>query len=117
MSFAKKFQHGRKFTINTTGFSYKSLADLFNDNGADAIYPFYAVYINRKSKYGDAPVLATADFFVNIPKHTIEDCNAMLDDEETIADINAGRAGFKIYQYHDKKHNRDCFGIDWVDVE
>ncbi len=116
MSFASRFQH-RKFNINTDGFEYKSLADLFNDNGKDAVYSFYAVYINRKSKYGDAPVVATADSYVNLPKHTLNDCTEMIEDAETVKAINDGKCGFKIYQYHDKRHNRDCFGVEWVDVE
>ena len=117
MSFASKFNKSRKFSINTTGFSYKSLADLFNENGADCVYTIYAIYINTKSKFGDAPVVATADYFVNFPKHMIEDAQEILSDADAISDINAGKVGFKIYQYHDNKHNRDCFGVDWVDVE
>ena len=117
MSFASRFNKSRKFSINTTGFAYKSLEDLFNENGSDTVYTVYAVYINTKSKYGDSPVVATADYFVNFPKHMIESAHKILSDADAIADINAGKVGFKIYPYYSINNNRDCFGVDWVDVD
>lgn len=116
-SFASRFNKGRKFDIDTNGFQYASLADLFNANGADFVYPVRAIYINTKGKYNDAPVIATDDCFVNCPSHMTETARDILADDEAIADINGGKVGFQIYTYTQTKYNRDCFGINFVDVK
>lgn len=116
-SFASRFNKGRKFDIDTNGFQYASLADLFNANGADYVYPVRAIYINTKGKYNDAPVIATDDCFVNCPSHMCETAREILTDDEAIADINGGKVGFQIYTYTQTKYNRDCFGINFVDVK
>ena len=114
--FASKFNKMRKFDVDTTNFEYESLADLYNDNGADKVYPLTAIYINRKSKFGDAPVLATDSCFVNAPSHMMDVATEILADDEAIASINNGEVGFKIYVYTNTKFNRDCFGINFVDM-
>lgn len=116
MSFASKYNRNRKFDVNTSGYGYKSLVDLFNESGEDKVYPVQAVYINTKSKFGDSPVVATDGCFVNFPKHMLESAQEILSDPEAIADINNGKVGFKIYTYHDTKYNRNCFGVEWVDL-
>lgn len=114
--FSSRFNKGRKFDIDTTNFEYASLADLFNANGADMVYPLTAIYINKKSKFGDAPVFATNDCFVNAPSHMLETAMEILADDEAIADINGGKVGFEIYPYTAEKFNRDCFGINFIDM-
>ena len=46
-----------------------------------------------------------------------EDCKSILQDKTAIADINRGVVGFKIYKYVQKKYNRECYSIEWVDVD
>lgn len=116
MSFAKRFNKEKKFAIDTTGFNYASLADLYNQNGAECVYPLTAIYINTKGKYQDAPVFATDSFFVNIPSHMIDVANEILHDEEAIASINGGEVGFKIYAYRNNRYSKDCYGVDFVDM-
>lgn len=116
MKFANRFNKGRKFDVDTTNFQYESLADLFNRNGKDKVYKLTAIYINRKGKFGEAPVFATEDCFVNAPSHMVEVVNEILTDDEAIASINRGEVGFKIYPYVAEKFNRDCFGINFVDL-
>lgn len=117
MSFASKYNNARKFDFNTTGFSYTSLVDLYNQNGKDYVYPLRAIYINTKGKYADAPVFATDDVLVNIPSHMTETAKEIMADDDAVSAINAGKAGFKIYSYHDNKHNKNCFSIDFVDID
>lgn len=116
-SFASRFNKSRKFDIDTTNFQYASLCDLFNQNGAEFVYPVRAIYINTKGKYADAPVIATDDCFVNCPSHMTETAREILADDEAIADINAGKVGFQIYGYTASKYHKDCFGVEFVDVE
>lgn len=115
-SFASRFNKGRKFDVDTNGFQYASLADLFNANGKDFIYPVTAIYINTKGKYADAPVIATDSCFVNCPAHMCDTAREILSDVEAIEAINSGRVGFQIYTYTQAKYNRECFGINFVDM-
>lgn len=114
--FANKYNKGRKFTIDTTGFDYESMADLFNKYGKEMVYPLTAIYINTKSKFGDAPVFATNECFVNAPSHMLDTAKEILADDEAIAAINNGEVGFIIYPYKAEKFNRDTFGIQFVDM-
>ena len=117
MSFNFESLNKGKFNINTNGFSYKSLADLFNANGKDQVYPIHAVYINTKGKFGDAPVVALSDCFVNLPSATLESARAILDNADAIKAINDGKCGFIIRPYHTNRYNRDCLGIDFVNID
>lgn len=120
MSFAAKHNKGAIFNCNTEGFDYKSLKDLFEDNGEDQVYVVQGIYINRKSEYGDAPVAICDSFFVNLPQHLLDDCETILKDQDDIDAIKAGKVGFKIEQYEsDKKKGKDktCYGIKWVDID
>ncbi len=116
-SFAKRHSTTTaRFTLRTSNPSYISLADLFNTYGEEKVYPFYAVYINRKGNYGPSAVLALNEKqLVNLPQHKLEDCEGFLQSEEDIADINAGRCGFRIYQYT-AKNGHTGFSVSWEDV-
>ncbi|MBQ7973531.1 MAG: hypothetical protein IJ295_01070 [Clostridia bacterium] len=115
--FASKFNKGRKFDVDTTNFNYESMADMFNNDGAGVVYPLTAIYINTKSKYNAAPVFATDRCFVNAPSHMLDTAKEILADDEAVAAINNGEVGFYIYAYKQEKFNRDCFGINFVDIE
>lgn len=116
MSFTKKFNKGKKFDIVTNDFQYVSLEELYNAHGAEMVYPLRAIYINRKSKFGDAPVFATDDCFVNIPSHMLDISKEILTDEEAIEEINKGKVGFEIYPYTAKTFNCNTFGVRFVDM-
>ena len=114
--FTNKFNKGKKFNIDTTGFKYVSLEKLYCANGEEKVYPLTAVYINRKSSYGDAPVFATDNCFVNVPSYMLDTVNDILADEEAIEDINNAKVGFTIYTYHSVRYNCDCYGVNFADM-
>ena len=116
MSFANKFNKGKKFDFNTEGLEYTSLADLYNANGEKAVYTLRAIFINNKSKYGEAPVFATDKALVNAPSHLLDTVKEILADNDAIASINGGKVGFTIYPYKAEKFNVDTFGIKFVDL-
>lgn len=122
MSFGNKY--GRKsvtWKVNTQGRKYFKLSELFDHHEAGHTYIMDCMYINDKSQYGDAPVCGVADargsYMVNLPKHLLQDVRDMLQDQEAIEAIQLGRAGFRIRVYQPKGSNRNCFTVDWVDVE
>lgn len=116
MSFASKHNKGGvNWGINTDGFTYKSLEDLYKAS-ADVIYILRGIYINRRSRYGDAPVAILDKCFVNLPQHLLQTAEEMLADDDTIADIKAGRAGFEVETYTSRE-GRLCYGVHWLDIK
>ena len=114
--FTNKYNKGKKFNIDTTGFEYVSLKELYCTYGEEMVYPLTAVYINRKSLYGEAPVFATNDCFVNVPSYMLDIVKDILSDEEAIEDINNAKVGFIIYTYHSDIYNCDCYGVNFTDM-
>lgn len=116
MSFAERFNRSNsKFSLSTSGFSYKKLSECYSEFGVDKVYEIGAVFINTKNTYGDNPVVAVVDgFYVNLPSHLLNDCREMMNDEAVVNDINSGLCGFSIYQYN--SHGRVCYGVKWVDL-
>ena len=114
-SFAKRFNKEKIFNIDCTDFQYYSLEDIYQND--DKVYPVRGIYLNKKSMYGPAYVLATDSFYVNLPDHLNDDCADILSDKLAISDINRKIVGFKIYKYIQKKYNRECYSITWVDVD
>lgn len=93
---------------------YCKLADLVECNGIEAVYTVEALFINSKSKYGEAPVIVTSSWLVNAPSHLTQTVQQMIQVPEIVASINARQVGFKVYQY--TSNNRVCYSVEWVAV-
>lgn len=116
MSFASRHNKGGiNWGVITDGFVYRNLAELYKQN-PKAVYILRGIYINRQSRYGDAPVAILDSCFVNLPQHLLETAQDMLQEPETIQDIKAGRAGFEIETYTSRE-GRLCYGVRWLDIQ
>ena len=93
---------------------YCKLADLVECNGVEAVYTVEALFINTKSKFGQAPVIVTSSWLVNAPSHLTQTVQQMIQVPEIVASINARQVGFKVYQY--TANNRVCYSVEWVAV-
>lgn len=109
MAFKNFTQKKVQFNVNTEGFKFTSHKDLEKDK----VYDFLGCFITT-GKYGKQAVIITNGMLVNCPSHMVKVVEDILNDDEAIADINNGHAGFKTYDYTDKKYNRACVGIDLV---
>lgn len=137
-SFSKKFNKEKLFKINTDGFDYVSLEDLYKETkemvlGEDeylmsdpddmkeriesTVFQVRGIYINTKGLYDDAPVVALDSAYVNLPAHMTQICQEILRDPQAIAAINAGRVGFTIYTYEKSQYHKTCYSVKWVDTE
>lgn len=97
---------------------YVKLSFLYKENGPDMIYPVHGLYINDKGQYGPQAVVATdAAMIVNLPSHMTETVQEMREDDELTAAINAGKFGFRIYEYTRKGEVRKLYSIEWADVD
>lgn len=114
MSFGSKRNKGLiNFNIETGDFEFKALKDLEVNN----IYKFDGLYINTKSKYGPHPVAIVADakLLIDLPKHLVDEVKDILADAEDVADIKAGKCGFRVYEYNTDDKTL-CRSINWVDI-
>lgn len=103
----------KSFTFKIpTGTEFKSVKDLEVGN----TYKARLLYINKKSKFGDAPVVVTDDSIINLPKHLLEDVKTMINDPEAVTAVNEGRVGFIPYEYESKQYGT-CYSIKWTDIE
>lgn len=108
-----KFNRTKLFDFTAPeGFEYKSLEQA---KEIKDVFPVRAVYINTKSKFGDAPVMATDDFFINLPKHQLESVKSIMADSEAVHAINAGFVAIQIYDY--EKDGKTYQGVNWKDVD
>ena len=126
-SFARKYNKSRLFDINTEGFEYVALPDMYQfalkecDGDVESAedYPFVVrgIYINTKGLYDPAPVVAIEDCYVNLPAHLTEICKSILADPAAIRAINDGKVGFTIYRYKQNRFNKECYSVRWVDMD
>ena len=118
-SFSKKFNSEKLFNIETDEFDYMSLEDLYKATSSleePPVFVVRGVYINRKSLYDPAPVVALDDTYVNLPSHLLPACEEMIHDRLAVDAINQGRCGFRIEKYFQKRYNKECYSVEWVDV-
>lgn len=108
----QKYNKGEKlFKIETKDFPFKKLKD-FKDG---SVHDVHAIYV-YETKYGTRASVAFDDCLVNLPMHMVDTARAMLNDEEVINDINAGKVAIKVRTFDDTKYNRGtCYTCDWID--
>ena len=87
---------------NRAGQEYKTLGGLFEEM-PDIIHPIRSIYINTKSKFGDAPVVVSDGYNINLPKHMTATVSEMLQDPEAMALIRAGKVGLSVYEYSNEE--------------
>ena len=109
--------------IDTNGLKYKSLKDLFDHYGSDHTYKVRGLFVNPKGKFGAEPVGILEDCLVNLPRHTLEAVQEMLDTDEIIQAIKDDKVGFSIYKYEngyslDRSTGeiKDFYGVKWLDL-
>ncbi len=95
-------------------FTFHSLKDMYNGKKGDNKYIVLGIYINRKSKYGDAPVIVSKDCYINLPKHLLDTVKEMLEDEELVTAINNREFGIEVYEYETNGNTR--YSVNWVDM-
>lgn len=124
MGLMSKFNLQSPFSdIETKGLKYKSLKELFDHYGVDHTYKVRGLFVNPKGKFGAEPVGILEDCLVNLPRHTLEAVQEMLDTDEIIQAIKDDKVGFSIYKYEnsyslDKSTGelKDFYGVKWLDL-
>lgn len=108
---AEKYNKGARFEYKMPeNAPYKNLSQF----SEDVPITCRGLYINHKSKFGDAPVAMVDGAYVNLPQHLTDTVKDMLHDAEVIDAINAGKVGFKVYSY--ENNGKTCYSVNWVDL-
>ena len=97
-------------------FAFKTLEELYKENGKDKVYTVKGMYINTKGMYGANPVIVCDDCYVSLPKHLMDTVKEIRGDLQLVNDINNGKVGFEIYEYVQPTYNRTCYSINWLDI-
>ena len=115
MGIASNFNKGtgKKFTYSMEGknFTYVKLSEL----NPDSVYTVRMLYINKKSKYGDAPCAVLDGNIVNLPKHALDTVLDIINCAEAVEAINNGKFGIKSVSY--EKDGKTLYAPEWVDID
>lgn len=112
-----KFNRGSQFNpINTEGYEYRKLEELYKEYGKDVQYPIRALYINE-TKFGESAVATTDGHFINLPSHLVEDVKEIIASEDLVNRINEGLVSIELYEYFSNKYNSVFYGVRWVESE
>ena len=111
----QRFNHNNIFDVETSGFKWVDLKTLY-DTDPEKQYKVLGLFTNNSGKFGVEPVAIVDGFLVNLPRHLLVPVQQMLDSDEIIQYIKDGHCGFKIYQYHSSRYNKDAYSIEWLDI-
>ena len=117
-----KFNKTSKFSYKLEGEpNYTDLKELHEKMGDNGVAKLLMFYKNTKGKFGDTYVAVVSFggvvYNVNLPKHMNVTMSEMYNDDETVAEINEGEAGIKVYTYHSNTYNKDCYSVEFVEIE
>ena len=113
----KKFNKSELvFKDNERFDTFKTLEELFNENGKDEKYIVNGVY-SYESSYGKGCFIKSDGFNISLPTHLVETINSIREDTESIDEINEGKAYVTIYSYTlpDKYPNKVFYSINFTE--
>src|SRR5699024_435609 len=115
MSIFAKYNKGSGFDFETPEhFKYKNLKELYHPN-IDNTFKINAMFINTKSKFGNAPVVVTDNELINLPMHLTGTVEQMISDDEIVQAVNNGKAGIEIYEYTSNKWGTH-YSVEFVEI-
>lgn len=110
-----KFNKGELLFKDTDRFDdFKTLEELFNENGSDAEYIVKGVY-SYKSSYGQGCFIKSDGFNISLPSHLVDTIKSIREDQESVDGINAGKVFISIYSYTlpDKYPDKTFYSINF----
>ena len=115
MSILAKYNKKPVFNYDATKKrDYTNLKSLYETFGTDKKYVVHALFINTKSRFGNAPIIVTDRYMVNAPKHLLETVQEMMNDHELVDLVNERKVGFKIYEYQGR--NGNGYSVEWIEL-
>ena len=116
MGFFDKYNGGKHFDYEMTGKPvFKKLSDLYDEKGKGFVFPVRSIYINKKSKYGESPVIVSDNFSVSLPTHLLHTVQDLLSQDEFYDMVNSGEVGFTVYEFESPNYHTKGYSINWVE--
>ena len=114
MGFFDKYNGGKRFVFEMKGEPvFKKLSELYKENVNS--YPVRSIYINRKGKYGDNPVIVSDKFSVSLPTHLLNTVQDLLSQDVFYDMVNGGKVGFAVYEFESPTYGTKGYSINWVE--
>lgn len=114
MSFFDKYNGGKRFEFEMKGEPvFKKLSELYAEKGKDFVFPVRSIYINKKSRYGDTPVIVSDKFSVSLPTHLLNTVQELLSQDVFYDMVNVGKVGFTVYEFESPTYNTKGYSINW----
>lgn len=117
MSFAAKYhRESVHWDVDSKELKFIGMKDAVQQFGFDHVFRIDGVYVNGKSKFGEAPVIMCGEegIALNAPKSEVDTVREIMHDSEAVAAIKAGKAGFCIYKYTNNYGKQ--LGIEYRDI-
>lgn len=116
MGFFEKYNGGKRFDFQMKGEPvFKKLSELYDEKGKGFVFPVRSIYINKKSKYGDSPVIVSDKFSVSLPTHLLSTVQELLAQDEFYDMVNVGKVGFTVYEFESPNYNTKGYSINWIE--
>ena len=95
---------------------FKTLEELFNENGKDEKYLVKGVY-SYESSYGKGCFIKSDSFNISLPSHLVETIKSIREDKESIDEINENKVYVEIYSYTlpDKYPNKVFYSVNFTE--
>lgn len=107
-TFKKAFEN-----VNLEGKQRVTLAELYAEGG-DTPVVFNALLLSNKGKYGTSALVVMDNYTAWLPNHMVNAVKEILNDEEIVEDIKAGKCAISVREY--TKEGRVLYSVDFVEV-
>lgn len=100
--------------IKTEGWPYVKISELIPGE----LYIMRGCFITPDNGYGRGAVLieAAGSRLVNIPQRYVETIADIMSDPQDVAQIKAGKAGFRYSEFISEKFKRTGYDVEFVDL-
>ena len=115
MNIAKFNRSSLLFTDNERFEEFKTLEDLFKEDGSEKVYKVNGAYIFTGT-FGKGCFIKSEGFNITLPSHMIETVEGIRNDPDSVQEINDGKVGVSIYSYTlpDKYPNKTFYSINFT---
>lgn len=105
------------FTNNERFDEFKTLKQLFTENGKEATYGVKGVYI-YESTYGQGCFVKSDGFNISLPSNMLKTVTEIRGDKDSVDEINNGKVGITIYSYvlPDKYPDKTFYSVNFVEM-
>lgn len=104
---------GIKWEYNTEDFEFKKCSEI----ELDTELPIHGVFITQDNGYGKGCCVILDDCLLSLPQRYVEDVEEILNNEDMIDSVRAGKVSIKVTTFTSKKYKKTGYDVEWIDKE